>query len=198
MSLRFLDPVYILMLVLVLMTGCNREQRQFPQPTDGSLKETVQRQSPLQPAEARPTESKSSSSATVQILMPEDYWEKYEGNAYAASQGKRLYRWYNCNGCHAAGGGGMGPALMDDKWLYGGEPDRIYATITEGRPNGMPSFAGHIPEDQLWQIVTYVRSMSGQLRTDVAPNRADSLHPHEPESRRKRQPIRDTRNGSTQ
>jgi len=39
-----------------------------------------------------------------------------ERNAYALAQGKTLFRWFNCNGCHSAGGGGMGPALMDDKW----------------------------------------------------------------------------------
>src|SRR5205823_965225 len=26
---------------------------------------------------------------------------EYEANAYALSEGKRLYGWYNCNGCHA-------------------------------------------------------------------------------------------------
>ncbi len=63
----------------------------------------------------------------------------------------------------------MGAALMDDKWIYGHEPHAIYATIVEGRPNGMPAFGGRIPDDQVWQLVAYVRSMSGQLRKDVAP-----------------------------
>ena len=63
-----------------------------------------------------------------------------------------------------------GPALMDDEWLYGSEPaQHLRRRIVQGRPNGMPSFGGHIPEDQVWQIVAYVRSMSGQLRKDVAP-----------------------------
>ena len=30
-------------------------------------------------------------------------------NAYELSQGKRLYTWFNCEGCHADGGGGLGP-----------------------------------------------------------------------------------------
>ena len=64
------------------------------------------------------------------------------------AEGQRLYRWYNCAGCHANGGGGMGPPLMDDKWIYGSEPENIVATILEGRPNGMPSFRGKVPDDQ--------------------------------------------------
>jgi cytochrome c oxidase cbb3-type subunit 3 len=63
----------------------------------------------------------------------------------------------------------------------------VAASILQGRPNGMPAFAGRIPEDQVWQLVAYVRSMSGQLQTDVAPGRSDSLNPGaEPESRRER------------
>ena len=31
---------------------------------------------------------------------------------------------------------------MDDKWIYGYEPEQIFATISQGRPNGMPAFGG--------------------------------------------------------
>jgi cytochrome c oxidase cbb3-type subunit 3 len=105
----------------------------------------------------------------------------YEGNAYAVSQGKQLFTWFNCVGCHGHGGGGMGPPLMDDKWLYGSRPQDIFTTIVEGRPNGMPSFRDRIPEQQVWQLVAYVRSMSGQLRSDVLPGRSDELQSGEPE-----------------
>jgi cytochrome c oxidase cbb3-type subunit 3 len=112
---------------------------------------------------------------------------RYEENAYAVSQGKSLYRAYNCNGCHAAGGGNIGPPLMDDKWRYGSDPANIFDTIANGRPNGMPAFGKHVPADQIWMLVAYVRSMSGQLRPDVAPTRGDSLQAAKPESRRKRE-----------
>jgi cytochrome c oxidase cbb3-type subunit III len=111
--------------------------------------------------------------------------EHDEQNAFDVSQGKRLFRWFNCNGCHGAGGGNMGPALSDAEWRYGASPAQIAATIMQGRPNGMPSFAGRLTDDQLWQIVAYVRSLSGQLRSDVAPSRGDTISPGEPESRRK-------------
>jgi cytochrome c oxidase cbb3-type subunit 3 len=101
--------------------------------------------------------------------------DTYEYNAFAISEGKRLYQWFNCSGCHAQGGGAIGPPLMDDKWIYGAAPENIRATLIEGRPNGMPAFRGRIPEQQLWQIVAYVRSMSGQVRKDAATSRSDHM-----------------------
>ena len=70
----------------------------------------------------------------------------------------------------------MGPPLMDDEWLYGSEPVDIFNTIVQGRPNGMPAFGNKIVPDQVWQIVAYVRSMSGLLRKDVAPGRMDDMY----------------------
>jgi cytochrome c oxidase cbb3-type subunit 3 len=91
------------------------------------------------------------------------------------SEGKRFYEAYNCVGCHAHGGGGMGPPLMDEKWIYGHEPQQVYATIVEGRPNGMPSFRGKIANDQLWEIVAYVRSLSGLTNQWAANARDDHM-----------------------
>jgi cytochrome c oxidase cbb3-type subunit 3 len=100
---------------------------------------------------------------------------RYLGNAYAMSEGKRLYEMFNCVGCHARGGGGMGPALMDERWIYGAEPENIFATIVEGRPNGMPSFRGKVPPALVWQLVAYVRSLSGLAPSGAAPGRSDSM-----------------------
>ncbi len=49
---------------------------------------------------------------------------------------------------------------MDDEWIYGGRLEQIHQTLVEGRPNGMPAWGGKIPDEQLWQIAAYVRSMS--------------------------------------
>jgi cytochrome c oxidase cbb3-type subunit 3 len=99
----------------------------------------------------------------------------YSRNAFALSEGKRLYTYMNCVGCHAHGGGGMGPALMDSLWLYGSSPEEVFTTIVQGRPNGMPAFGGRLPDYQLWQIAHYVRSMSGLVSRDAAPGREDRL-----------------------
>ena len=115
-----------------------------------------------------------------------------ERNAYTVAQGRILYRWFNCVGCHAQGGGGIGPPLMDQNWIYGKDPDAVFTTIMDGRPNGMPSFRGRIPQEQTWQIVAYVRSLSGLIPDDAATNRADTLsggppeylrHPERPEDK---------------
>jgi cytochrome c oxidase cbb3-type subunit 3 len=114
----------------------------------------------------------------------------YKEDAYAIGEGKRLYSAYNCNGCHAMGGGAIGPALMDDKWIYGAAPAQIFSTIVQGRPNGMPSFAGKVPEHEVWQIVAYIRSMSGNVPKDIAPGRNDDLSAGKPEVRKEReQPV---------
>jgi cytochrome c oxidase cbb3-type subunit 3 len=84
----------------------------------------------------------------------------YYDNADAVNAGKRLFGQYNCSGCHSNGGGGMGPSLMDDEWIYGGRLEQIHQTLVEGRPNGMPSWGGKVPDQQLWQLSAYVRSMS--------------------------------------
>lgn len=105
-------------------------------------------------------------------------------SAFAVAEGKRLYQAYNCVGCHANGGGAIGPALMDADWIYGSSLEQIHSTVVQGRPNGMPSFAGKIPDYQVWEIAAYVRSMSGQLPSDVAPSRSDHMPSAVPESAR--------------
>ncbi len=114
----------------------------------------------------------------------------YETNAYQISQGQRLYAWMNCAGCHAHGGGGMGPPLMDDEWRYGGSMEQIAATILGGRRNGMPSFRGRITEQQAWQLAAFVRAQSAQPRQDALPGRADELSNSEPLTLDERKPIR--------
>jgi len=84
----------------------------------------------------------------------------YDGDPVYIAQGKQLYGWYNCSGCHFAGGGGIGPAFMDKVWIYGGRIDQIYNSIAEGRPNGMPTWREKIPAAQIWEIAAYVRSLS--------------------------------------
>ena len=82
--------------------------------------------------------------------------------------GKQLYAAMNCVGCHFNGGGGMGPPLMDNIWIFGDSIENIAATIREGRPNGMPAFRGVLPDEQIWQVAAYVRSLSHPPQNDSA------------------------------
>jgi cytochrome c oxidase cbb3-type subunit 3 len=86
--------------------------------------------------------------------------DAYYDNPEAVVTGRRLFGQYNCSGCHSNGGGGMGPSLMDDEWIYGGRLEQIHQTLVEGRPNGMPAWGGKVTDEQLWQLAAYVRSMS--------------------------------------
>ena len=112
----------------------------------------------------------------------------YDTNAPALAEGQQLYMQMNCVGCHSHGGGGMGPALMDDEWRYGGRLDQIAATIAEGRPNGMPAWRGKLTEAQIWKIAAYVRSMSGQPSKDAVSSRAEEMSNTTPATLAPRQP----------
>jgi cytochrome c oxidase cbb3-type subunit 3 len=154
-----------IVVVMLLLCACEREERQFSaqggsSPSAASMAPASITLSDLQPGVSTPARRGE---------------RELEVNAFSISEGQRLYEWFNCNGCHANGGGAIGPALMDDVWIYGSAPANIYATIVQGRPNGMPSFRGRIPEQQVWQIVAYVRSLSGQARKDAMPSRTDSM-----------------------
>jgi cytochrome c oxidase cbb3-type subunit 3 len=85
----------------------------------------------------------------------------YEGNAQALKTGAQLYVAYNCIDCHGAdGAGAMGPSLADSRWHFGGRPAEVFESIYQGRPDGMPTWGGRITNDQIWMLVTYVRSLS--------------------------------------
>ncbi|MGH9564212.1 MAG: c-type cytochrome [Terracidiphilus sp.] len=78
----------------------------------------------------------------------------------ALQDGRRLFNWYNCSGCHGGhAGGGMGPSLRDPGWLYGSRDDQIFDSISQGRSKGMPSWGTKIPQDQIWELVAYIKSM---------------------------------------
>lgn len=84
----------------------------------------------------------------------------YSGDPDAISDGGRLFDWYNCSGCHAPqGAGGMGPPLSDDAWVYGGDASSLFNSIWEGRPAGMPTWAGQIPPDDILKIIAYIQEL---------------------------------------
>jgi cytochrome c oxidase cbb3-type subunit 3 len=90
---------------------------------------------------------------------PDPIGQRFEGNKEAIADGKELFGQMNCSGCHFNGGGGMGPALMSGHWRYGGQIDQIYASIAQGRPNGMPSWQGSLVPSMIWELAAYVKSL---------------------------------------
>jgi cytochrome c oxidase cbb3-type subunit 3 len=152
------------------IAACQREERDTrPQSAFGSGEQPTP-VTTLEPGGQRP--SPADNKAAI-----------FEANAFHLSEGKRLFGWFNCSGCHANGGGGMGPALMDEKWIYGSSMESIHATIRDGRPNGMPSFRDRIPDDQIWELAAFVRSLSGNAPSSAAPQRNDDMMVHPSENR---------------
>jgi cytochrome c oxidase cbb3-type subunit III len=173
-------------LAAALLAGCDRERRVLdPPPSTRPGPAVGAAQGDLAPGAA--------GAGLKEVTHARDYDGE---NAWQIAQGKRLFRWFNCSGCHSSGGGGMGPPLMDDKWLYGHDPDAIYQTIMEGRPNGMPSFKGRVLDQQAWQLVAYVRSMNGLASKAARSGRGDELGGAiKPESERPRGHPRDEPKG---
>jgi cytochrome c oxidase cbb3-type subunit 3 len=187
MKTRVLSATLVL-LAACASAACERELRLFD--TDPSAAQAVvwKRETSFQAGAGRAVGDQPSIDPQVTDAS------HYQENANALQEGKRYFSAFNCAGCHAHGGGGMGPALMDDQWIYGDRPEQIFATIVEGRPNGMPSFGGRIPADQVWQLAAYVRSLAGRVPIDAAPGRDDDLEgPPAENSRDAKQPKRSGR-----
>lgn len=143
------------------LCACQREARNLrPEPARLAIFHDAARESELQPGGAQTQPA---------VENP------YHGNAAAIAEGQRLFSWYNCTGCHANGGGAIGPPLIKRHWIYGGEPANIFDTIVKGRPNGMPSWGGKIPEYQVWQLVAYIRSMNKEEPSAATPARSDTI-----------------------
>lgn len=77
--------------------------------------------------------------------------------------GRNLYLTYcsQCHGSDAAGAKGF-PNLTDGDWLYGGDPDTIKATITDGRMSMMPALGEALGPEGTKEVANYVLSLSGR------------------------------------
>jgi cytochrome c oxidase subunit II len=119
----------------------------------------------------------------VYVMTPTDYaaWlaggEKTES---LAEQGQRLFIHFDCGSCHVAGGGGRGPSLAG---LYG-KPEKLASgetrVVDESLirqailvPNSvhmpsyqeiMPTYQGQIDEEQILQLIAYVKSLGSEER----------------------------------
>ena len=135
------------LLVTALLAGCNHGPGHGAMPAE-------------QPDHFGVVESALTPGVGKSLVSEDPRAAQYYDNPDAVAVGARLFAQYNCNGCHSSGGGGMGPDLMDGGWIYGSRLAQIHQTLVEGRPNGMPAWGGKIPDQELWQLATYVRSLS--------------------------------------
>jgi cytochrome c oxidase cbb3-type subunit 3 len=84
------------------------------------------------------------------------------GDKQAMEIGKRLFLTYcmQCHGAAATGAKGF-PNLTDKDWLYGGEPEQIKETISNGRAGVMPPHAP-LGGETIKDLANFVRSLSGE------------------------------------
>jgi mono/diheme cytochrome c family protein len=95
-------------------------------------------------------------------------------NPDAAASGRRLYD-QTCQACHGGEArGDRGPALTG-AFSHGSEDGDLFRNIHDGiTGSGMPAFAS-LTADQVWQLVSYLRSLNGT--TAAAPNELASGDP---------------------
>lgn len=165
------------LLLSALLAGCHRETREINPPI------------PFSQAQLATTSTVMAGGFTPP--KPDARIERFEKSAWHVSEGQRLYTEFNCVECHAHGGGGIGPALIDDQWIYGSSSPQIVATLIQGRPNGMPSYRKLLTEEQMWQLAAYVRAMAGQTPKDVPPSRGDTAANTKPMTLESRNPQHD-------
>jgi len=121
----------------------------------------------------------------IVVMEPAEYERWLTGGASAESlpaAGEALFARLACNTCHKSDGSGRGPSLVGKfgktERLASGETvvvDESYvresilnpqAKITTGYPPIMPTFKGLVTEDQLLQLIAYIKSlkMDGQAK----------------------------------
>ncbi len=122
----------------------------------------------------------------IVVMEPADYekWLTEHGEGSLASSGEKLFRHYGCISCHRADSGQRGPDLAG---LYGKQvflsdgrtilADENYiresivepkAKIVAGFQPIMPTFQGQVTEDEMLQLVAYIKSLK-QMPLNVNP-----------------------------
>ena len=83
----------------------------------------------------------------------------YAGNRAAEEEGEKIFK-ENCRSCHGEkGSGGFGPKLATKTHKYGGSDQDLFASVSGGRPGGMPAFLPQLGNARIWKAVTYLRHL---------------------------------------
>ena len=90
--------------------------------------------------------------------------------------GQRLFL-NHCAQCHGSDAGGSRgfPSLRDREWLYGGEPEAIRTSITEGRTGVMPPMGQAVGNSEdIRDVAHYVLRLAGRTSDDLRAHRGKS------------------------
>ncbi|ODR96068.1 hypothetical protein AUC69_01890 [Methyloceanibacter superfactus] len=107
--------------------------------------------------------------------MKSPYRDNYES---VAEEGHKKFMAAGCNGCHGGtGGGGMGPPLSNEVWIYGNDGDTLFRLIALGSDGlkeqgyvrkGSENVVGPMPphggivksNDDMWKIIAWIWSIN--------------------------------------
>ena len=98
-------------------------------------------------------------------------------NPDAMAIGQKLFL-NHCAQCHASDGGGSRgfPNLTDKDWLWGGTPEAIKTSISEGRTGVMPPWGAVLGEQGAKDVAHYVMSLSGMAADSIRVARGRPLY----------------------
>ena len=102
----------------------------------------------------------------------------YQDFKKVAEEGHQKFMSAGCNGCHGGtGGGGMGPPLTNQIWVYGSDDDTLFRLIALGTDQlqkqgysrkGSENVVGPMPPmgtvlrapDDIWKVIAWIRSVN--------------------------------------
>ena len=101
------------------------------------------------------------------------------GDVKAAKTGESQFR-ANCAFCHGLGarGGGRGPDLTRAQKRHGNSDADLFRTINEGvpgtamPPNGATQQGVGMTEEEIWQVISYIRSVQAKAPAQIVGNAA--------------------------
>ncbi|MCS7025864.1 MAG: c-type cytochrome [Bryobacteraceae bacterium] len=95
------------------------------------------------------------------------------GDPQAIAEGQKLYM-ASCAGCHGPKGqGGRGPNLRHRGMWHPLDDNELFKTIQKGVPGAdMP--ATNLPEDKIWQLVAFVRSLTAPAIENRVPGNPEA------------------------
>jgi cytochrome c oxidase subunit 2 len=125
----------------------------------------------------------SGMTGTIEVLTPTDYAEWLRDNATTESMaqtGQQLFTQLGCDTCHLSEGSGAGPALqgrfgkqvtlrdgqnraMDEAYIRQSILDPSSLPLPNYRPV-MPTFRGQVSEEQILQLIAYIKSLDSGER----------------------------------
>jgi cytochrome c oxidase cbb3-type subunit 3 len=117
------------------------------------------------------------SAAAVAVRAQEK--NPFTGDAKATKVGESQFR-ANCAFCHGLGarGGGRGPDLTRAQKRHGNLDADLFRTINEGvpgtamPPNGATQQGVGMTEEEIWQVISYIRSVQAKAPAQATGNAA--------------------------